>query len=219
MTAAPVEIDLAEAALQADLVVPEGAHGVVAFAHGSGSGRHSPRNRFVAEQLNAAGLATLLMDLLTEEEERVDNITGELRFNISLLARRTVQAARWLARNEATADLPAGLFGASTGAAAALVAAAELGRDKIRAVVSRGGRPDLAGSALLHVASPTLLIVGGHDTEVLALNEEARARLRCPVKIAVVPGATHLFEEPGTLARAASLAAEWFGKYLVAAAD
>lgn len=219
MTVAPVEIESAEAALRADLVVPEGAHGVVAFAHGSGSGRHSPRNRFVAHQLNKARLATLLMDLLTEEEERVDNITGELRFNISLLARRTVQAARWLARNHSTSHLPVGIFGASTGAAAALVAAAEMGRQAIHAVASRGGRPDLAGSALRHVASPTLLIVGGHDTEVIALNEEARARLRCPVKIAIVPGATHLFEEPGTLGRVAELAAEWFGKYLVAPGD
>lgn len=203
-----VEIESAGVILQAALTVPAHACGVVAFAHGSGSGRHSPRNRFVAGQLNAEGFATLLMDLLTEEEERVDNVTAELRFDIDLLARRTLLAARWLGRHESTARLPAGLFGASTGAAAALVAAAELGRGKIRAVVSRGGRPDLAGEALLRVDSPILLIVGGDDPEVIVLNEGARDRMRCPVKLSVVPGATHLFEERG------ALAAAWFADYL-----
>lgn len=211
----PVSIDLPDAVLQGDLTVPHGAVGLVVFAHGSGSGRHSPRNRFVAQRLNAAGLATLLMDLLTEREEEIDDVTRELRFDIGLLARRVAQAVEWTRAQSALADLSIGLFGASTGAAAALVAAAEL--SAVRTVVSRGGRPDLAGAALPRVRCPALFIVGGDDDVVIGLNEEARDRMVCPVKMVIVPGATHLFEEPGTLDKVADLAADWFCKYLGAA--
>ena len=211
----PVSIDLPDAVLQGDLTVPHGAVGLVVFAHGSGSGRHSPRNRFVAQRLNAAGLATLLMDLLTEREEEIDDVTRELRFDIGLLARRVAQVVEWTRAQSALADLSIGLFGASTGAAAALVAAAEL--PAVRTVVSRGGRPDLAGAALPRVRCPALFIVGGDDDVVIGLNEEARDRMVCPVKMVIVPGATHLFEEPGTLDKVADLAADWFCKYLGAA--
>lgn len=209
-----VTIELPDAVLRGDLSVPRGAAGIVAFAHGSGSGRRSPRNRFVADKLNEAGLATLLMDLLTEEEERIDDVTTEFRFDIDLLARRTGQVVQWITKQPQLRGLPCGLFGASTGAAAALVAAAWLPEDAVRAVVSRGGRPDLAAQSLTGVRCPVLLIVGGEDDVVIGLNEEAKARLRCPCRLEIVPGATHLFEEPGTLEQAAGLAADWFARHL-----
>ena len=206
-------IGAGDVTLRANVTHPAGARGVVAFAHGSGSGRHSPRNRYVAEVLNGAGLATVLADLLTEDEERVDLRTRELRFDIGLLARRVTSVVDWLRTNPHTADLRVGLFGASTGAAAALVAAA--GRpEEVAAVVSRGGRPDLAGPALPHVQAPTLLIVGGQDEVVLGLNREALDVLNGEKRLDVVPGATHLFEEPGTLERVAELATNWFAEQL-----
>lgn len=214
-----VSIELPDAVLRGDLTVPRGASGIVAFVHGSGSGRHSPRNRFVAERLNESGLATLLMDLLTEEEERRDEVTGELRFDIGLLARRTAQVVKWIAVHPALRHLPCGLFGASTGAAAALVAAASLPGNAVRTVVSRGGRPDLAAQSLPRVECPVLLIVGGDDDAVITLNEEAKARLRCPCQLKIVPGATHLFEEPGTLGQVADLAADWFERHLPVAEE
>ncbi|MFF7651387.1 dienelactone hydrolase family protein [Streptomyces sp. NPDC007983] len=185
--------------------------GVVAFAHGSGSSRHSPRNRAVAGVLQSAGLATLLFDLLTDAEERVDAITAEHRFDIPLLGRRLVAAVDWLAGHPGTSGLPVGLFGASTGAAAALTAAAER-PERVRAVVSRGGRPDLAGGVLNRVRAPVLLVVGGDDHEVLRLNEQAAAMLAAPHELHVVPGATHLFEEPGALEQAAEAARDWFAR-------
>jgi pimeloyl-ACP methyl ester carboxylesterase len=208
-----VEIDLTDVVLQGDLTVPAGAAGLVIFAHGSGSSRHSPRNRFVAGVINRAGLGTLLMDLLTEEEERRDEMTRELRFDIGLLGRRVARVVQWAAERAELSELPVGLFGSSTGAAAALVAAAAL-PENVRAVVSRGGRPDLAGRALPKVECATLLVVGGLDEVVIGLNEEARARMRCPVELVIVPGATHLFEESGTLEEVARLAAEWFARQL-----
>ena len=183
------------------------------FAHGSGSSRHSPRNQFVARTLNNAGLATLLFDLLTQEEEAIDLRTREHRFNIALLAERLVYATRWARQQEETRDLRIGYFGSSTGGAAALVAAAEVPQDA-GAVVSRGGRPDLAGDALPKVQAPTLLIVGGNDDIVIELNEQARDRMRCEVKLEIVPGATHLFEEPGALEHVAQLASDWFMRHL-----
>jgi pimeloyl-ACP methyl ester carboxylesterase len=201
-----VVMDAAGAHLDADMVVPAGALGVVLFAHGSGSSRHSPRNRAVAEGLNGRGLATVLMDLLTSEEDRGD---GGSRFDIVLLAQRLVGAIDRLTTDPATAGLPLGLFGASTGGAAALVAAAAR-PEAVRAVVSRGGRPDLAGEALTQVRAPTLLIVGEHDPMVANLNERARSMLNAPTELRVVPGASHLFEEPGTLEEVAAQAADWF---------
>ena len=198
--------------LPGHLTVPEHAGGLVVFAHGSGSGRHSPRNRAVAEVLVSAGMATLLVDLLTPAEE---SARGPV-FDVALLAGRLTAVARWVGAEPACAGLPLGYFGASTGAAAALVAAAR--DDTVRAVVSRGGRPDLAGPALAEVRAPTLLVVGGHDQQVLELNREAQARLRCANRLAVVPGASHLFEEPGTLRAAAELARDWFATHLVPAA-
>ncbi|WP_377270509.1 dienelactone hydrolase family protein [Peterkaempfera sp. SMS 1(5)a] len=197
------------AQLTGDLSLPPQPRAVVLFAHGSGSSRHSPRNRAVAGALQEVGLGTLLLDLLTEDEERVDAVTAEHRFDIPLLTRRLVAAVDLLDRRPDTAALPLGLFGASTGAAAALQAAAERPL-KVRAVVSRGGRPDLAGEALDRVRAPVLLLVGGEDRQVLRLNEEAAARLTAPHRITVVPGATHLFEEPGTLGEVAAAAAECF---------
>jgi putative phosphoribosyl transferase len=196
-------------AIYGDLVVPHDARGLVVFAHGSGSSRFSPRNRAVAAYLQGLGLATLLIDLLTAAEEEVDRRTGELRFAIGLLAERVDVAVTWAKGDEATISLDVGLFGASTGAAAALVAAARQ-PELIGAVVSRGGRPDLAGDALEAVRAPTLLIVGGLDRTVLQLNQQAAARLRCPHHIAIVAGASHLFEEPGALDEVARLAGDWF---------
>jgi putative phosphoribosyl transferase len=193
--------------------MPPDPHGIVVFAHGSGSSRHSRRNQLVARELQSGGLATLLIDLLTLEEEALDARTAELRFDIGLLARRVTAAADWAGADAATRALPAGLFGASTGAAAALAAAAER-PEAIRAVVSRGGRPDLAGEALSRVRAPTLLIVGGADTQVLRLNIEARAAMTAETELEVVPGATHLFEEAGALERVAALARGWFGRRL-----
>jgi len=195
--------------LEGDLQLPNHAAGVVVFAHGSGSSRHSTRNRFVARELQAAGLSTLLFDLLTPEEEAVDQHTANLRFDIELLAERLVAATGWLGEDPSTSDLSVGYFGASTGAAAALVGAANL-PDRVGAVVSRGGRPDLAGDALPRVRAPTLLIVGGRDLTVLDLNREAMARMRAETRLEIVPGAAHLFEEPGALEVVARLARDWF---------
>ncbi len=199
--------------LSGEMELPSGAHGIVLFAHGSGSSRLSPRNQFVARTLREAGLGTLLFDLLTPDEEAVDERTGHLRFNITLLARRLAEATHWVSAQPATRHHGCGYFGASTGAAAALVAAAELGL-RIGAVVSRGGRPDLAGEALPGVVSPTLLIVGERDDVVVELNRNAFEQLRCEKEMRIVPRATHLFEEPGALAEVARLAAAWFQKHL-----
>ncbi|HEY2974809.1 MAG TPA: hypothetical protein VGJ48_20010 [Pyrinomonadaceae bacterium] len=209
-----VQIRSGAAMLHGDLSIPTSAQGVVLFAHGSGSSRHSPRNQFVARTIREAGVGTLLFDLLTAEEEAVDARTGHLRFDIGLLAARLIDATYWL---KGELDyFRVGYFGSSTGGGAALVAAAELG-EIVSAVVSRGGRPDLAGDALPLVTSPTLLIVGGLDYPVIEMNEAALARLRCEKELQIVPGATHLFEEPGTLEQVADLAAEWFQKHLVSA--
>ena len=202
-----VRIATSGVVVDGDLVLPADASGVVLFAHGSGSSRHSPRNRMVATRMQAAGYATLLMDLLTPEEERADDRTGKLRFDIPLLAARLAGAIRWLNNQSETRPLPVALFGASTGAAAALQAAADV-PGVVQLVISRGGRPDLAGDALERVDVPTLLIVGSRDIEVLALNRAAAARLAGPAEIAIVPGATHLFEEPGALDRVVELALE-----------
>jgi len=212
-----VTIDLPDVVLQGDLTVPEEATGLVIFAHGSGSSRHSPRNRYVAERINAAGVGTLLMDLLTVEEEHVDEFTREIRFNIPLLAGRVAQAVSWVRSNPDLSSYTIGLFGSSTGAAAALIAAAELPPGVVKTVVSRGGRPDLADRYLPRVGCPILLIVGGDDHEVLALNEQAQKRMICEAKISIIPGATHLFEEPGALEMVALTAAVWFQKKLSSA--
>ncbi|OAH16329.1 dienelactone hydrolase family protein [Streptomyces jeddahensis] len=209
MLSTPVAVTSGEVSLAGDLTVPDDATGVVLFAHGSGSSRHSPRNQAVAATLREAGLGTLLFDLLTPDEEAEDAITGVHRFDIALLGRRLTGAVDWLAAR--SSDLPLGLFGASTGAAAALVTAAER-PEFVRAVVSRGGRPDLAGDqALQQVQAPVLLLVGGRDEVVLQLNREAQAKLRAPSRLQVIEGATHLFEEPGTLDQVAVAAADWFG--------
>jgi dienelactone hydrolase len=210
-----ISIDLPAGRLGGALTVPDNATGVVLFAHGSGSSRHSPRNRYVAEVLQRAGLATLLMDLLTQEEDAIDQYTRQYRFDIQLLADRLTAAIDWLAHQPATRGLPIGLFGASTGAAAALRAAAAR-PDLVQAVVSRGGRPDLAGDALPLVLAPTLLIVGANDTPVIPLNTSAQRQMRAPSQLALVPGATHLFEEPGTLTQASALARDWFVQHLTA---
>jgi dienelactone hydrolase len=208
-----VHVEAGPVTLEGNLGLPETALGVVVFAHGSGSSRHSPRNRYVAEALQAGGLGTLLLDLLTPEEEAVDVRTGHLRFDIGLLAERLVGATEWLARQGDTRELRVGYFGASTGGGAALVAAAAR-PDAVGAVVSRGGRPDLAGSALARVRAPTLLIVGGDDVPVIAMNQAALGELACEKRLTIVPGATHLFEEPGALEQVARLAREWFQRYL-----
>ncbi len=214
-----VQVLAGQVKLEGNLSIPRGAEGIVLFAHGSGSSRHSPRNIYVAEVLQDADVATLLIDLLTEEEEEIDLQTRHLRFDIGLLAQRLVGATDWLQKKSETKNLNIGYFGASTGAAAALVAAAE--RQKIiKAIVSRGGRPDLAGSAnLSKVQAPTLLIIGGNDEAVIGMNKEAFEQLtniedNNKKKIVIVPGATHLFEEPGKLEKVAGLATEWFVKYL-----
>ncbi len=199
--------------LEGMLSLPESAPGVIVFAHGSGSSRHSPRNRFVAQALQAGGLGTLLLDLLTPEEERLDQPTGQYRFDIPLLAQRLINAAAWLAQTPETANLGIGYFGASTGAGAALLAAARR-PEGIQAIVSRGGRPDLAGPALAQIEAPTLLIVGGNDVPVIAMNREALALLPGQKRLEIVPGATHLFEEPGALDQVAWLARSWFQRYL-----
>src|SRR5437667_1489494 len=210
-----VEIEAGRAVLSGNLIIPQKAVALVLFAHGSGSSRHSPRNLFVARTLNDAGLVTLLFDLLTQEEEAIDVRTREHRFNIGLLAERLVHATRWAREQEQTRYLRVGYFGSSTGGAAALVAAVEVPQDAA-AVVSRGGRPDLAGDALPKVNAPTLLIVGGNDDIVIELNEQARDQMRCEVKLEIVPGATHLFEEPGALKKVAHLASDWFNAHLAA---
>ena len=209
----PVHIDVGGVALTGDLVVPAGGQGIVVFVHGSGSTRHSPRNKAVAEAFQEAQLATLLVDLLTEDEEQVDESTAEFRFDISLLADRVVGVMNWLRLFEPTAERTIGLFGASTGAAAALIAAARQPAH-VRALVSRGGRADLAEDAIDSVTAPTLLIVGGEDEEVLQLNRDAYHRLKGPKRLNVIPGASHLFEEPGALERVSDLARAWFIKEL-----
>jgi pimeloyl-ACP methyl ester carboxylesterase len=208
-----LQIPAAGVELDADVVVPQPAHGVVLFAHGSGSSRHSPRNTYVAAELQAAGLATVLVDLLTPAEARTDAVTGELRFDIGLLATRLTALVDWLVDHDITAGLGVGLFGASTGAAAALVTAAAR-PDSVDAIVSRGGRPDLAGHALRSVRQPTLLIVGELDPVVLDLNRRAVQELAGEARVVIVPGATHLFQEPGTLEQVARLARDWFVQHL-----
>jgi pimeloyl-ACP methyl ester carboxylesterase len=210
-----VQIPAGRTVLSGSLTIPENTVALVLFAHGSGSSRHSPRNQFVARTLNRGGLGTLLFDLLTPEEEALDVYTREHRFNISLLAERLVHATKRTIQQEETRDLRIGYFGSSTGGAAALVAAAELPED-VGAIVSRGGRPDLAGDALPKVQAPTLLIVGGNDDIVIELNEMARDRMRCEVKLEIIPGATHLFEEPGALEQVAKRASDWFSLHLIA---
>jgi pimeloyl-ACP methyl ester carboxylesterase len=213
-----VHVKIGKTILEGNLTIPKGSEGIVLFAHGSGSSRHSPRNQYVAGVLQEANLSTLLIDLLTVAEERVDAYTMHLRFDIGLLAQRLAGTTDWLVNNQETRQLNIGYFGASTGAAAALVAATKH-PDVVKAIVSRGGRPDLAGSSLPHVKAPTLLIVGGDDTPVIDLNEQAREQMRTECKTVIVPGATHLFEEPGKLEEVAKLAAGWFTKYLTKAKD
>jgi dienelactone hydrolase len=214
LSAQPVSIPAGEATLRGALVSPgPAASGVVVFAHGTGSGRHSPRNRVVADALAAAGLAALLTDLLTEAEQRVDAESGEIRFDVPLLAQRLLHACDWLENDRRTRGLPAGLYGASTGAAAALYAA-EARPGQVEAVVSRGGRPDLAEDVLPHVKAPTLMIVGGNDRPVIEANRRAMRMLRTRKRLEVVPGATHLFEEPGALAIVADLTRDWFLDHL-----
>ena len=207
-----IYLEVADGVLGATLVLPKAATAAVVFAHGSGSSRHSLRNRFVSQRLNSAGIATLLLDLLTQKEESIDRVTAQFRFDVMMLGERLVEVTHWLAGHPETAQLNVGYFGASTGAAAALIAAAALGTS-IRAIVSRGGRPDLAGPALSRVTAPTLLIAGANDGDVIRLNEQARSQLRCLSALEIIPGASHLFEEPGALAQVASLAADWFERY------
>ena len=208
-----VQVGIGSIALDGNLLVPSGATGIVLFAHGSGSSRFSSRNRYVASTLREGNLGTLLIDLLTPQEETRDNVTGELRFDIGMLADRLIGTVEWLRAQPELREKKIGLFGASTGGGAALVAAAAKPK-LIQAVVSRGGRPDLAGAALPRVEAPTLLIVGGDDVPVIAMNRQAYDQLRCERRLEIVPGATHLFEEPGTLESVADLAREWFTHYL-----
>ncbi len=213
MNTRSVQISAGPVVIDGDLTVPGGSTGIVVFAHGSGSSRHSTRNRRVAQQLQARGLSTLLIDLLTPEEERIDLRTAHLRFDIRLLAQRLIYATNWLDYEPDLQHLRAGYFGASTGGGAALMAAAQI-PDRIRAVVSRGGRPDLAGPALPDVKAPTLLIVGSLDTEVLELNRNAAKQMRAPVELQVIPGASHLFEEPGALEQVGEMASAFLGSHL-----
>jgi dienelactone hydrolase len=213
-----VQVPAGAVTLEGNLTLPQDSQAVVLFAHGSGSSRHSPRNRYVARMLNEAKLATLLIDLLTPHEEVIDERTAQLRFDIDLLAERLVDTTDWLTQYPDTKHLRIGYFGASTGAAAALVAAAER-PDQVHAIVSRGGRPDLAGPALPRVRAPTLLIVGGNDVQVIELNRLALAQLRSEKQLVIIPGATHLFEEPGALDKVAWLAREWFQRHLIPAAQ
>lgn len=208
-----VQVNIGAVKLEGNIFVPKNAHGIVLFAHGSGSSRHSPRNKYVAEVLNKAGLATLLIDLLTQEEEEIDDQTAQLRFDIGFLAQRLIGATEWLLENNETKGLAIGYFGASTGAAAALVAACQY-PNIVKAIVSRGGRPDLAGPVLHKVQSPTLLIVGGNDHPVIGMNQEALDKLQAEKKMVIIPGATHLFEERGTLEEVARLAVDWFSVHL-----
>ncbi len=210
-----IEIKSGKARIFGDLIVPPGAKGAVIFSHGSGSGRFSPRNRLVAEHLNKAHIATLLVDLLTKDEDEKDAITAEFRFDIDLLTERLLSATNWLSQNPSTKNFNIGYFGASTGAASALKAAAKAG-GSVHAVVSRGGRPDLAGESLSIVKAPVLLIVGGSDYQVISINEEALNKIKAKKELIIVPGATHLFEEPGALENVAELAKGWFLKYLEA---
>jgi putative phosphoribosyl transferase len=211
-----VDVGLADVTLRGDLTLPQDARGIVIFAHGSGSSRKSSRNRYVASVLQDAGLATLLFDLLTEDEEQVEQFTRHLRFDIGLLARRLAGTTAWVDKQQDLAKMTIGYFGASTGGGAAIVAAASLGM-RLSAVVSRGGRPDLAGEALSKIRCPTLLIVGGSDDVVIDLNRKALAQMNAGVgKLEIIPGATHLFEEPGTLEQAALLAKDWLKQYLEA---
>jgi len=214
---ATIYVPAGDARLAGELMIPNDARGLVLFAHGSGSSRFSRRNQYVARVLERSGLATLLIDLLTPDEEKLDRRTAHLRFDIPLLAKRLAAIVDWLKRQAHTAALPIGLFGASTGGGAALKAAAERPAD-IAAIVSRGGRPDLAGGVLPDVKAPTLLIVGGEDTRVIAMNRDAMPRMRGEVSLEIIPGATHLFEEPGTLERVAQLAANWFMQHVPAPA-
>ena len=216
LIAVPVSSDENNDEIRGDLHIPENSTALVVFAHGSGSSRHSPRNKYVAEVLNDGGIATLLIDLLTADEEIIDRQTMHLRFNIDLLAERLSLVTNWVKEQSATNQLHLGYFGASTGAAAALVAAAKH-PEAVEAIVSRGGRPDLAGTWLAHVRAPTLLIVGGNDPVVIELNREAASEMRTTCRLEIIPGAGHLFEEPGALERAAILAREWFEEYLVLA--
>jgi putative phosphoribosyl transferase len=207
-----VRVPSGKTTVEGDLVVARDANGIVLFAHGSGSGRFSPRNQYVAKVLNEAGIATLLIDLLTKEEEEVDSRTRQFRFDIDLLAKRLMDATKWLKKNRATKNLTSGYFGASTGAAAALTAAAKLPQD-VRVVVSRGGRPDLAADYLPKVKATVLLIVGGNDPVVIDLNKEAMKHLAAEKRLEIIPGASHLFEEPGKLEEVAKLATNWFSKH------
>jgi putative phosphoribosyl transferase len=211
-TATAVRVPIGDRWLEGDLGMPRQPRGIVVFAHGSGSSRHSGRNQHVARVLERRGLATLLIDLLTPDEDVIDEQSGEFRFDIEMLAGRLTAIVDWLRRRTDTARLPIALFGASTGGGAALMAAA--GRDDIAAVVSRGGRPDLAGAVLPRVVSPTLLIVGGRDTAVIQMNRNAMRQMRAEVVLEIVPGATHLFEEPGALDRVAELAGDWFIRFV-----
>lgn len=212
-TEVAVQIPAEDAILQGDLGIPPQPHGLVIFAHGSGSSRHSPRNRYVAGVLQQSGLATLLMDLLTVDEEAVDQYTRHLRFDIPLLSGRLVAATDWAKDEEQVRGLNIGYFGASTGAAAAIMAAAQR-PDHVKAIVSRGGRPDLAETALEQIKAPTLLLVGDRDYPVIDLNEQAFERMQCEKRLTLVPRATHLFEEPGTLEQVAEMAAAWFDAHL-----